>query len=122
VSLPASVLALALFAPILSPVPARSEPAPAPRRIEVTAKRFEFTPAELVLERGAPVLLQLRALDRAHGFWAPELGIKVRLEPGQTVEVPFTPAKAGTFGFHCFVFCGSGHEEMTGSIVVKEGK
>jgi cytochrome c oxidase subunit 2 len=25
---------------------------------------------------------------------------------------------SGTFPFHCDVFCGEGHEEMTGEIVV----
>jgi cytochrome c oxidase subunit II len=33
--------------------------------------------------------------------------------------VRIVPDKAGTLPFHCDIFCGSGHEEMTGEIVVK---
>jgi hypothetical protein len=38
---------------------------------------------------------------------------------GQPVRVRLVPQAAGTFEFHCDVFCGSGHEEMSGRIVVK---
>jgi hypothetical protein len=31
------------------------------------------------------------------------------------------PERAGTFAFHCDVFCGDGHEEMSGRIVVTPG-
>jgi cytochrome c oxidase subunit 2 len=33
--------------------------------------------------------------------------------------VRIVPDKAGTFAFHCDVFCGDGHEGMTGEIVVE---
>jgi cytochrome c oxidase subunit 2 len=33
--------------------------------------------------------------------------------------VRVVPQKAGRFEFHCDVFCGSGHEEMSGILVVK---
>jgi cytochrome c oxidase subunit 2 len=32
----------------------------------------------------------------------------------------FIPEKAGIYPFHCDNFCGSGHEEMTGTITVTE--
>ena len=41
------------------------------------------------------------------------------IPPGEMVRVRFTPQKAGTFEFHFDDFCGSGHEEMNGRIVVK---
>ena len=30
----------------------------------------------------------------------------------------FTPDEEGTYAFHCDVFCGDGHEDMTGKLVV----
>jgi cytochrome c oxidase subunit 2 len=35
------------------------------------------------------------------------------------VRVKLKPERAGRFGFLCDNFCGSGHEEMAGIIVVK---
>ncbi len=87
--------------------------------IQVTAEKFKFTPAVIELKLGEPVVLELTSLDRKHGFQVPDLNVDENIEPGKVTRVRIVPAKAGTFAFHCNVFCGSGHEEMTGEIVVK---
>ncbi len=87
--------------------------------IKVTAEKFKFTPATIELKLGEPVVLELTSLDRKHGFLVADLKIDETIEPGKAVRVRITPDKAGTFPFHCDAFCGSGHEEMTGQIVVK---
>jgi cytochrome c oxidase subunit 2 len=87
--------------------------------IQVTAEKFKFTPAVIELKLGETVVLELTTLDRKHGFQVPDLNIDENIEPGKVTHVRIVPAKAGTFLFHCDVFCGSGHEEMTGEIVVK---
>ena len=93
--------------------------APQPERvIQITAKKFDFTPASIELKVGVPVVLELHAADRKHGFTAPDLKVDAQIEPGDVVRVRVVPEKAGTFEFHCSVFCGGGHEEMTGQIVV----
>jgi cytochrome c oxidase subunit 2 len=88
--------------------------------IRISAKKFEYSQREIVLQRGVPVVLELTALDRVHGFNAPDLGMRADLVPGQVTWLRFTPAKAGTFVFFCDVFCGDGHEEMSGMLVVKD--
>ena len=93
---------------------------PAPHRIEVTAKRFDFTPAEITLKKGEPVVLVLKSDDVAHGVRFKELGVEVKAGKGQTSETTFTPSKAGTFVGHCSVFCGSGHGKMTLTLQVVE--
>lgn len=92
----------------------------APRRVPIVARRFQFTPDRVELERGVPVVLALSTLDRTHGFAAPALGLEARIEPGPPLEVPLTPDRAGTFAFYCDIFCGSGHEGMSGTLVVRE--
>jgi cytochrome c oxidase subunit II len=87
--------------------------------IQVTAEKFKFTPAAIELKLGEPVVFELTTLDRKHGFQTPDLNIDEKIEPGNVTRVRIVPAKAGTFVFHCDVFCGSGHEEMAGEIVVK---
>jgi cytochrome c oxidase subunit 2 len=93
---------------------------PAEVVIHVTARRFEYQPALIVLRRGVPVVLELTSEDRRHGFSVPELGLRADIEPGTTKQLRFTPEGLGHFPFHCDVFCGSGHEDMTGEIVVTD--
>ena len=69
-------------------------------------------------ELGVPAVIELTSLDRAHGFAVAELGLRIDVEPGKSTRVRVVPDKVGTFLFHCDVFCGSGHEEMAGRIVV----
>jgi cytochrome c oxidase subunit 2 len=92
----------------------------APRRIEVTAQRFQFTPGEITVHKGEPVVLVLRSLDVAHGLRFKELGVEGKVSKGGTTEIPFTADKSGTFVGHCSVFCGSGHGEMTLTLHVVE--
>ncbi len=89
-----------------------------PRVIKVTAKKFEFSPAEIHLKRGEHVVLELTSLDRKHGFKLPELGIRTEVPAGGTTRVDVTADRAGRFPFACDVFCGDGHEDMTGILIV----
>ena len=91
---------------------------PAPRVIHVTARKFEYTPRVITLKKGVPVVLELTSVDRLHGFNVPGLGVRADVMPGQTARVNIVPRKTGTFPFHCDNFCGSGHPNMTGEIVV----
>jgi cytochrome c oxidase subunit 2 len=88
--------------------------------IQITAKRFEYSPKEITVKKGVPVVLEFTSLDRLHGFVCPGLGLRMDIRPGKTNTLRFTPDKAGTFPFHCDNFCGSGHEGMRGTIIVIE--
>jgi cytochrome c oxidase subunit 2 len=92
--------------------------ADAERVISVTAKRYDFEPASITLKRGEPVVLELRSADRAHSFKLPSLGIRADILPDDVARIRLVPDRAGTFAFACDTFCGSGHEEMDGQIVV----
>ncbi len=88
--------------------------------IQITAKRFEYSPKEITLKKGVPVVLEFTSLDRLHGFVCPGLKLRMDIRPGKVNTLRFTPDKAGTFPFHCDNFCGSGHEGMKGTIIVTE--
>jgi cytochrome c oxidase subunit 2 len=89
-----------------------------PRVIQVSAERFKFTPSVIEIKAGETVVLELNTLDKKHGFAVPDLKIDEVIETGKVTRVKITAPKAGRFEFHCSVFCGSGHEEMAGEIVV----
>jgi cytochrome c oxidase subunit II len=92
----------------------------APRRIEVTAKRFDFAPAELTLKKGEPVVIVLKSEDVAHGLRFRDLGVDVKAAKGKTGELAFTPTRTGDFVGQCSVFCGSGHGSMKLTLHVVE--
>jgi cytochrome c oxidase subunit II len=91
-----------------------------PRRIEIIAKKFDFTPAEITLKKGEPVVIVLKSEDVAHGLQFRELGFNVKAPKGQTGEATFTPTKTGDFVGHCSVFCGSAHGKMKLTLHVVE--
>jgi cytochrome c oxidase subunit 2 len=91
----------------------------AARVIEISAKRFEFTPNTITLKRGETVLLRLKSQDVTHGFYSKQLKVDELIEPGKVVEVKVTPQTAGTFTIICDHFCGSGHGNMKMSVIVE---
>jgi cytochrome c oxidase subunit II len=91
---------------------------PGERVVHVVARKFTYSPDVIELQLGVPVVIELTSADRDHGFSVPELGLRIDVEPGKSARVRVVPQKVGTFDFHCDVFCGSGHEEMAGRIVV----
>jgi cytochrome c oxidase subunit 2 len=90
------------------------------RVIRISAKKFDFTPGEIVLKKGQPVVFELTSQDRIHGFRIKAMGVRADIVPGQVTRVRVTPDKSGTFTFACDVFCGSGHEDMNGTITVTD--
>ena len=92
--------------------------AQAPREIEITAQRFKFTPNVIPLKAGEPVVLLIRSLDFAHGFFVPDLNLRTDLMPGRVTRLTLTPKAPGELAFLCDNFCGDGHEGMDGHFVV----
>ena len=90
------------------------------RVVKIVAQRFSYTPNEIVLKTGQPVVLEFTSLDFVHGFKVPDLNIRADLPPGKVTRVRLTPEKAGVYDFLCDNFCGAGHEEMSGRILVKD--
>ena len=88
--------------------------------IRIEASSFEFKPSEIRVKKGVPVTLELVSQDRHHGFKLSAFQVRVDVPPGAVERVQFVPNKIGSFTFLCDVFCGGGHEDMTGTITVVE--
>ncbi len=99
---------------------ARVTAQPAEQVIKITAKKFDYTPNQITLKKGVPVVLEFTSADVLMGFNTPDLGARTDIMPGQIARVRLVPDKVGTFTFFCDIFCGSGHETMTGTITVVE--
>src|SRR5471032_1752771 len=89
------------------------------RVIKIEARKFRYAPNEIELKKGEAVILELTALDFPHGFSIPDLKLRADLVMGKTVQVRLKPEQEGRIAFLCDNFCGSGHEEMAGVLIVK---
>ena len=87
--------------------------------VEITAKRFAFSPDRITLKRGETVKLRIHSEDVIHGFFVRPLRIDEEIPAGQTTEVTVTPQTAGTFLTICDHFCGANHGNMAMTIVVE---
>ena len=88
--------------------------------IRLTAKKFEYSPAAITVKKGEPVVIEVSSQDVTHGFTLPDFGIRTDIKPGSVNRISFMPARAGRFSFICDVFCGAGHEDMSGTLIVTE--
>ena len=96
----------------------RAATQPEEQVIKILARKFTYSPNKLTLKKGVPVLLELTTADILMGFNAPDFDVRADIIPGQVARVRLMPDKIGTFAFLCDIFCGSGHESMSGTITV----
>jgi len=88
--------------------------------IDITAKRFAFSPDKITLKKGQTVKLRLHSEDVTHGFFLRPLKLDEEIPAGATTEVTITPQQAGTFTTICDHFCGANHGNMNMTIRVEE--
>jgi cytochrome c oxidase subunit II len=117
-SLPAIIFALAISACVLFTETSRVRAEDVPV-IDITAKRFAFSPDRITLKQGQTVKLRLHSEDVTHGFFLRPLKLDEEIPAGQTVEVTVTPQTRGTFTTICDHFCGTNHGNMNMTIVVE---
>ena len=102
----------------LSSVMVLASAKPKARLIKVVAKKFEFVPGEIHFKQGETVTLQFTAPEVPMGFNLADFNLRADIVPGKVVSLELTPDKTGTFTFLCDVFCGTGHEDMSGTLIV----
>ncbi len=89
------------------------------KSFDMMAKKWEFVPSTIIVNKGDTVKLSIASADVTHGFALREFGVSANLVAGKIVEIEFIASKKGTFDFFCSVFCGSGHGSMKGTLVVE---
>jgi cytochrome c oxidase subunit 2 len=93
-----------------------------PREIKVTARKFSFEPKAITVKKGERVKLIVTSEDVDHGIAIPEFGVDERIKAKQTRVIELTPEREGRFQFACSVFCGDGHPDMVGELIVTGGQ
>jgi cytochrome c oxidase subunit 2 len=91
-----------------------------PRVIEVVAKRFAFEPDVIEVMVGEKVTLSVRTADGVHGIEIKKFKVKKEIPRGtEPVMIEFTATEPGRFPIICSEYCGDGHDDMKGTLVVK---
>ena len=99
--------------------------------IEVTAKKYEYSPAPIHVKSGMKIQLKITATDHDHGFSIDGVDSNApagliftspqecwQLKKGETTTVEFLAQTPGTYSFKCCHTCGFGHRGMKGLLVV----
>jgi len=92
---------------------------PSPRIVDISAKKFEFTPNVITLKRDEPVTIRLVATDRAHGLLINALDVDLDASPDHPAEITITPHAAGQFNAISDHYCGMGHGNMKMIVTVE---
>jgi cytochrome c oxidase subunit II len=74
---------------------------------------------ELHVPLGRPIKLILTSQDVIHSFFIPDFRIKVDVLPNRYVQSWFEPTKSGVYRLYCSEYCGTGHANMNGVVVVQ---
>ncbi|MBX3125229.1 MAG: hypothetical protein KF718_00850 [Polyangiaceae bacterium] len=83
------------------------------------AQMWRFYPV-LQFKKGQTYRLHISSLDIQHGFAVLPINMNFQVLPGYDHVLTITPTMAGEFPILCNEFCGIGHHQMTGRIIVTE--
>jgi cytochrome c oxidase subunit 2 len=87
--------------------------------VYLIARTWEWWPI-LELEKGESYRLHLSSMDWQHGFSLQPVNINLQIYPGYEMVLTLTPTETGEFGIVCNEYCGIGHHEMLGRLIVVE--
>lgn len=94
------------------------------RTIEINAYRFFFEPNLVIVNKGERIRVIIEAMDIPHGFeiegfTIPDYDINTVIRKGKPLVIEFEADEKGVWEFICTVYCGYGHSEMKGILVVR---
>lgn len=89
------------------------------KEFTITASQFAFDPATITVQEGDAVRFIVTSTDVDHGLTIAQFGVGETIPAGETKTIEFIADTAGTYTMFCSVFCGSGHGDMTGTLIVE---
>jgi cytochrome c oxidase subunit II len=89
------------------------------KEFSVTAKKWDFIPETITVNKGDLVKITITSTDVTHGIKINEYDINEIFEKGEIKVIEFIADKEGEFPFYCSVPCGSGHGSMNGKLIVE---
>ena len=92
-----------------------------PVDVYLMAMRFSYMPRVLRLEKGVPYRFRMMSMDVNHGasIHTGFAGHIMRRPARTMVEMVMTFSSPGEFMMYCTVYCGEGHSQMKGKLIVQ---
>lgn len=107
----------------MSPAQQDLAAASAPRVIAVVAKKFAFEPTRIDVAEGEHIRLVVTSADGVHGVAIKKFKVEKTVPRGGTaVTIDFFASAPGEFPILCSEYCGNGHDDMKGALVVAARK
>ncbi|MGM0545975.1 MAG: cytochrome c oxidase subunit II [Bacteroidota bacterium] len=75
---------------------------------------------ELHVPADRPIKLIMDSRDYIHSFFVPDFRLKQDVVPGQYTEMWFNAPEPGESIIYCTEYCGDGHSDMLGEVIVHE--
>jgi cytochrome c oxidase subunit 2 len=94
------------------------EVAAPPGDMYLVAKQFFWYPT-LKLQASETYRLHISSLDFQHGFSLQPMNMNFQVIPGYDHVLTIKPTAPGTYPIVCNEFCGVGHQQMVGKIIVQ---
>ncbi|MDM8537554.1 4Fe-4S binding protein [Desulfobacterales bacterium HSG17] len=109
------------------------------RHISVNAKKFQYSPSRIIVNKGDTIILKFSSSDVTHGFHLDGYAIDLMAKKGTSFRkmtdthdsdslkrdwirvssVKFTASRSGKHIFRCTKTCGNLHPFMTGEMIVR---
>ena len=99
--------------------PGVRETAPGQYEVVMIGQAWSFTPNEVRIPAGSKVTFLMTTPDVIHGFHVEGTRLNVMLLPGQVSRVEYTFEEPGEHLIICHEYCGIGHHNMWGKVVVE---
>ncbi len=87
--------------------------------IRAEANPWKFRPDEIRIPAGSTVTFYLTSADVQHGFNIQNTNINMMALPGQISKLTVTFDTPGEYPYICHEYCGVGHQNMYGKIIVE---
>jgi cytochrome c oxidase subunit 2 len=92
---------------------------PGKYEVIIIGHTWAFTPAEIRVPVGAEVTFVATTPDVIHGLLVARTRINAMLIPGQVTRVVHRFEQAGEYLLLCHEYCGLGHHNMAGKVIVE---
>jgi cytochrome c oxidase subunit 2 len=89
--------------------------------VQLVSRMWRFEPQQVELPPGARVTIYLSTADVVHGFQLVGTNVNLMAVPGSVNVAVVTFEREGEYLAVCHEYCGVGHQNMAGKIVIRAG-
>ena len=86
--------------------------------VHVLAVQFAYLPTEIEVPADSTVTFRLTSADVIHSFSVVGTNANTMIIPGEIASITVETDEPGEYGIVCSEYCGSGHHDMEGKLVV----